>query len=315
MNIKRFIDQNRKIIGYIVIIIVFALFAIKSLNLYYENDERRKKEQANEIAANNQTNKEEVITEKDYSTTSNSIEKTMASFVNYCNKKEIENAYEMLTDECKNAMFPTVEHFEKYYINKIYNVEREYELIKWSAEGNISTYFVKLYGDILATGNLDDSTDEYYTFVKDSKGNYKLNVADYIYGQNRNIETKSNGLVINIGQVNVYEDYEEVEITITNNNDKTICLTGNKYVKNIYLQNRRDTAYSSFNSEFDSEEIIMEAKTTKTFTVTFNKSYSVDNKAIYLVLSDIILDYEDYLQSEDKHNYWNRTSIKMNCQK
>ena len=43
MNIKRIIDKNGKLILYIVLIITFVLFAIKSLNAYYENDEERRK--------------------------------------------------------------------------------------------------------------------------------------------------------------------------------------------------------------------------------------------------------------------------------
>lgn len=52
MNIKRVIDKNGKFIWYIVLIIIFVLFAIKSLNLYYEKEETKKKE---EIINNNET--------------------------------------------------------------------------------------------------------------------------------------------------------------------------------------------------------------------------------------------------------------------
>ena len=88
-------------------------------------------------------------------------------------------------------------------------------------------------------------------------------------------------------------------------------MTGNKYVKNIYLQNSGETTYSSINSKFDNEEIIMEPGSTRYFTIKFNKAYSATSKAQYLVLSDVILNYEQYLDSNDKTNYSNRTSIKV----
>lgn len=315
MNIKRAIDKNYKLIRQIVIIIVFALFIIKSLNLYYEEKEKRKKIEVAENAASNQVVETPENTTDYYSIESNSVEKTMRSFVQYCNNKEIKNAYKMLTDECKNAMFPTVEEFEKIYINNIYNIEREYELLKWSTDGNIETYQVTLYGNILATGNSNNFTQEYCTFVKDSNGNYKLNINNYIYGEDRNIENTINNITIKIGHVDIYEEYEEAQITITNNTSKTISLTGNRYKKNIYLQNAKDTTYSSLDSKFDSEEIVLKPGAFQTFTIKFNKVYSVNTKAQYLVLSDVILDYEDYLNSNDKVNYENRTSIKTKYQK
>ena len=81
------------------------------------------------------------------------------------------------------------------------------------------------------------------------------------------------------------------------------------------MQNSKDTTYSSLSSKFDSEEIILKSNGVQTFTIRFNKVYSVNSKAQYLVLSDVILDYEDYLNSDDKANYENRTSIKTEYQK
>lgn len=311
MNIKRTIDKNYKLIWYIALIIIFALFIIKSLNAYYENDEKEKLEalESNKNTTNNQTITTEEVREDYYSTESDSIDKTMRSFVKYCNNKEIENAYKMLTDECKTAMFPSVEEFEKIYVNNIFNTERDYELIKWATDENKYVYQVKLYGNILSTGNINNYTQEYYTFVEDDNGNLKLNINNYIYGENRNIQTTEKNITVRIGHVDIYEEYEEVQITITNNTLKTISLTGNKYVKNIYLQNSEDTTYSSLNSRFDNEEIIMNPRSAQSFKVRFNKAYSSNNKAVELVLSDVILDYEAYANSNNKSDYSNRTSI------
>ena len=132
------------------------------MNSYYEKKELKKIE---EINKNKIEIQEEIVTGDYYSIESNSIERTMDSFVKYCNNKEIENAYKMLTQECKNAMFPTIEDFEKIYINNIYNVEREHRLIEWGTEGDKSIYQVTLYADILATGNANNLTQEYYSLT------------------------------------------------------------------------------------------------------------------------------------------------------
>lgn len=310
MNIKRTIDRNYKLISFIIIGIIFILLCIKGLNKIYEENEE--KLQTENIEKNNQTGEK---TDDIYTTESNSIEQTMKSFVNYCNKKELDNAYKMLTNECKKAMFSTIEDFERIYINNVYNVQREYQMIKWNTDENKYTYQVRLYGDILALGSSNSYQEEFYTFIEDDKGNYKLNINNYIYGEDKNIKYKQNNIYIEIGYVDIYEEYETAVIKITNNSTKSISLTGDKYRKNIYLQNKIGTTYSSLNSDFDNKDIILEPQKTKIFKIDFNKMYNENNKANYLILSDVILDYEEYLEVEDKINYPNRTSIKVDYQK
>lgn len=316
MNIKRIIDKNNKLIGYVALIILFILFGIKSLNSYYEKSEERKKTEIINNETNKTTQSTTETTQVTNSVESDSIEKTLSSFVNYCNNREIENAYKMLTDECKNAMFPTIDYFETTYLDKIYQVKRTYEKVKWSTDENKTTYLVKLYGELLSTGGTDNNyTEDYYTFVENDNGTYKLNINNYIYGEERNIEQTVKGVTIKIEHVDVYEEYEKVKITIINNTSKTICLNGNKYSRKIYLQNQNGTTYSSLDSKFDKEEIIMKPNKIETLWVEFNKVYSSTNKAQYLMLSDVILDYESYLNSNDKENYSNRTSVQIPYQK
>ena len=118
-----------------------------------------------------------------------------------------------------------------------------------------------------------------------------------------------------VKSVDVFEEYEKATIIITNNTSKKICLTGNTYKENIYLQNSNNVAYSSLNSVFDTQEIIIEGNSSQTFVVQFNKTYNLKNNAEYVVLSDVILDYEQYLNSEEKSSYTNRISIKARYEK
>lgn len=316
MNIKRFINRNGKLIWYIALIIVFVFFIISYFNSYYEKEENVKKVQMSEndnfskVTENNSNyNSETVI--MTYSTDCKTSLKAIKSFIYYCNNKDIENAYKMLTEECKNAMFPSVEEFEKIYINNIFNIQRTYELEKWSTEENKNTYLISLYGSILETGKLDEYTQDYYTLIKNDEGIYRLNINNFIYAEKKNVEISTNGVAVKIENVDIYDEYEKVTITITNNTSKQICLTGNKSNENIYLLDANNITYLSLNSIFDREDLVLEPKTTQTFTVQFNKIYNATNKANTLVLSDVILDYEEYLNSDNKESYSNRTSIKV----
>ena len=113
MNIKRIIDQNNKPIFYMILTIIFVLIAIKTLNLYYENAEKEKIENDVQNSSNSSDDVKEPIVGEYHTIESNSIERTMSSFVQFCNDRELEKAYKMLTDECKSALFPTIEDFEE----------------------------------------------------------------------------------------------------------------------------------------------------------------------------------------------------------
>ncbi len=55
--------------------------------------------------------------------------------------------------------------------------------------------------------------------------------------------------------------------------------------------------------------MIVESNKTKTITIRFNKIYS--NQAVMrkMVFSDIITNYEEYEQAQDKKQYTNRTTL------
>ena len=317
MNIKRFIDRNGKLIWYILLIIVFAFLVIRNLNLYYEKQEEIRKAQVTQndkiskVTGTEEDNTNNENATMIYSTESKTSVKAIKSFINYCNNKELENAYKMLTDECKNAMFPTVEEFKNIYIKNIFNITRTYEIEKWSTEDNKNTYLISLYGSILETGKKDNFTQDYYTLIKNEEGVYRLNINCFIYGEKRNLETTVNGLTVRIDNVDIYDEYEKATITITNKTSKQVCLTGDDTRETIYLKYLNNFTYLSLNSLFDGEEHVLEPNSAETYIVEFNKLYDATNKANQLVLSDVIFDYEEYLNSDDKANYSNRMSIKV----
>ena len=48
------------------------------------------------------------------------IENLIDKYINYCNNKEYENAYTMISSNCRNALYPDIESFKKY-IDSIFN--------------------------------------------------------------------------------------------------------------------------------------------------------------------------------------------------
>ena len=219
-------------------------------------------------------------------------------------------AYNMLTDDCKEALkYNDAKTFKEYYIDLRFPEKQEYSLSKWAVEGDNVVYLVTFNGDLLATGGEKySSNEEYYTFVK-KDNEYKINVNNYIYCENKNTRYVFDDIDVKIGKINRYSKYEEMTIEIKNNSQKTIAVTTNDAGNRVYLTNTKGAIYSSINSVLDEQDLILNAGETKEITVKFNKLYSVANKADKLIFPKIILDYEDYLSTHNRTAYSNTTTI------
>lgn len=315
-NIKRFINKNQKLIIFSVFVILFFLFIIYTLNSYYENKAKKEKEEIDEdkIVEQTYTNGKNYTADKlddedvkDLS--SNTLENTMKLFVNYCNKGDAEKAYSMLTDECKNALnYRDADVFKIHYIDERFNEPQEYSLVKWSQDGNNITCLITFNGDLLAAGGKTPTNQEYYTFVKNDN-TYKINVNNYIYGEDRNVKYAFENIDVKVKHIDVFDKYEEITMEITNNSSKSVAFVKNQFGDSIYLKNSKDTTYPSMNSIFDEGDVVISANNTMTYTVRFNKLYSSSNKAKKIVLKNVVYDYDEYL--ENKENYSNIQTIEV----
>ena len=311
MQIRRLINQNRKKILYVIFIIIFIFLLIYSMNSILQKDEDKKINNSNIT----QTTKNTMInqTEETQTTLSNNtIQNTMKIFVNYCNNNNIEEAYDMLTNDCKEAFnFSTKEVFKKNYLDIRFREKQDYSMVKWSVDGNRTLYLIKFYGDLLSTGGENKEAQEYYTFVKEENG-YKININNFIYCEDKNIDVQKDGVRVHIGKMYVYDQYQEVEVSVENLTEGKICLIGSgSDPRNVYLENDSKVQYSLMYSADGLDDGIIKKGSTGDYILKFNKAYNVNNKEKYMVFSNIILDYDKYLQTHDKINYKNKISIKI----
>lgn len=319
MKIRRFINKNSTAIGIVLIVSIFCFLGIKLLNYYYEEQEKENSKKYGENSSYSDKNYtignnytiDNLQEDKVSGLTGNSIENVMKLFVTACNNGKVDEAYTYLTDDCKRVFgYTSAEEFDKYYLKNRFSEKQEYSIVKWSQNGNMTTYLVNFYGDMLATGGEKSSVKEYYTFVENDEI-YKININNFIYSKNKNIEYNENDIYIKIGNVNVFESYEEAEVEIRNTSNNKIGFLENKTSKRLHLENNVGTEYSAVNCKFDFEDVIINSKDIENYKVRFNKSYSISNKVKYFVFEDVILNYDEYLDSNDKSNYANRLTIKL----
>lgn len=296
MNLRRYYNQNRKKIWGIVIIIASAFIFLQLFNYIYrinrdkEAIPERNNNTMNQVNTNvtTLTTNQSVVTGD--SVSSNQLQDATTiidKFISYCNNKELEQAYDLLTEECKAQMYTTLEVFEQAYYNDAFGGENK----NCSIENWVNnTYKVKIMDDILATGKTNNgySKQDYMTVVKVDDG-YKLNINNYIGYMSINETTEQDNITMEVVSKNTYMDYEEYTMKVTNNTNDKILLDSRTNVKSLYLLDSKEMQYSSYNHELAEPMLTVVSGQTKEVTIKFYSSYVSTKKIEYIVFSDLLL--------------------------
>ena len=122
LKIRRFIKNNRKK----VMIIVIALAIIIAINYILKNMQQEEEPK---------TTYEPNIAVMDSSEVpqkwQDEIQNKIDTFINYCNDKNYQSAYDMISDDCKVALFPDIQEFQEYVDNR-FQVKRIYSIQNFS---------------------------------------------------------------------------------------------------------------------------------------------------------------------------------------
>ena len=230
-------------------------------------------------------------------------------FIENCNERNIEKAYSLLSNECKEEMYPTAKDFyENYYMMVFNNNKLEYSVENWIQD----TYEVKFIEDMLATGKINDENKQDYITIVEENDSFKININNYIGREILNKEIENNDIILNLIQKDIYMDYEVYKITIKNNTGKSILLAPEDKTNTIYLQNTNGGKFYAASSELLKEELLLENNYIHTIDVKFNKTYSYSNNIECLAFSNVVLDYEEYLNLDDKDKYEDIYNLQIN---
>lgn len=296
MNIFRYYNQNRKTIWLVIIAIIILIIAIQAINGIIKQEKSNKN---NEIIINkkdyeNNLNINVLISDE---TVKEEKELVIDQFLRYCNASKIEEAYSLLTENCKEQLFPSVEYFKQNYYNIHFSNTKLYSKENYRA----NTYKVTLYDDILSTGSINkNSIEDYYT-IETNDGISKINISNYI-GE-KSFYSKGytdKNLQVKVVKKQVYKEYEQYEIQVTNLTYNTILLDSKENTKTIYLVGKNDVKYYSLSHEVLINNLIVKPKSTTTIFIKYNKEYNSNQTVNKLVFSDIILDYDSYQNKNEK---------------
>ena len=303
MNFLRYYNQNRKFIWLVIIAIIVLIIAIQAMNAIVRN---RNKNQTftNNINENDYKNNLRINVLISDSEVQEQEELVIDQFIRLCNAEKVEEAYNLLTSDCKEELYKSLEEFKKSYWTKYFSTTKLYSKEKYKK----NTYRIHLYEDVLTSmKNIED----YFTVQKED-GVTKLNIGGYIQSEKKEKTTSNEYLEIKVKNRKIYKEYEIYDLEITNLTYKTILLDSKEKTKTMYIKDKDSIEYYAVSYEVLLENLCIKPKATQTVSIKYTKEYNLNRTINSLIFEDIILDYDVYKEKSKKSEYTDRMSFKVN---
>lgn len=289
--------NNKTKIWLILGIIIFVYVIIRMFNAQIKKE--------NEEKINNGTNQNFQVTTylpssqtsvmTNSSTTKENVKKDteiIKNFIDFCNDNNIEEAYNLLSQQCKDELYKNINDFYNKYYKNIFNEKRSYDIENWASSKNI-TYKVKYLNDIMSSGTVNDEYIEEYITVVTENNEKKLNINQFIGKEELNLKRETDNLNITVVNKYVYYDYEEYEIIFENNTDKNIILDTKENTESVYIEDTKDVKYTWFGNEVPNSYLNLNSGESKRLRLKFNEIYTGKKTDSTIYLTDVNIDGQE----------------------
>ena len=313
-NLTRYFNQNRKMIWIVIFVVIFVIIVIQLLNSFYKNS--NKEEVGNSTSSN--------VTQKDYTNESQAmVQGSIGSkekqdefgalideFLTYCVNGQVSQAYSLLSNDCKKILYPTEKSFELNYYKSKFDTKKTYDFQLWSAIDKTYVYQVRIYGDMLSSGmiNNEDYIQDYFSVIQDDNV-YRINVSGYVksttYGYNGD-ETEryvgENNIGLMLKSIDSYMDYEIYHFMVNNYSDKNIFLNPLESYETLYLVDDKDNHINAMLTEITEDDFLVNANESKNIDIKFNRAYTTTTNVTKVCFERIIRDYDSFLTAKETYN-------------
>ena len=236
------------------------------------------------------------------------IENLIDTYFNYCNSGDYQNAYNIITDECKKSVYPTLELFKSYVDTVFEGKKKIYNIQSCSVVDNKYIYNIRILDDILANGTTDGySYYEEKLILIEENGEFKLSIGEFIEEKDPNIVVEDDNMIIEITNVYVDYDTETYTIKIKNKTDKYIVISDNTQSNEImldvgdYMKHPNNTEYVNF---------YIKPNSTTSEDIKFDKFYDNGLTSKRILLNTIrILNEYDAKQGTTQENLDNAVKL------
>ena len=299
----RYFNQNRVKIIIAILIVAFIIILVQAINNILK-EMQTEEEPTEPVIQDSSRPVESVITGEELTeeTTDNNLN-VIGQFVGFCNNQEYENAYNLLSQDCKDAVYSTLDSFVTDYCNKVFTTNMSYNLELWYNASNAYTYRILYFeNNILSTGNINPTNNiEDYITVTESEDGYKLNINNFIEREtiNKSQNIEGTEITITINDRYIYRSYERYTITVRNNTDKTILLSEGTNGNDICLVDSNEVEYDSIINEVSLANLELTPGVERTLDIRFYKMYNLYRTINSISFKNIILDKNTFEQDAE----------------
>lgn len=227
-------------------------------------------------------------------------EKAINSFMDLCLAGNPDEAYNMLTEECKEVLYSSIDKFKSNYYSKIFGSNKVYDVEQYYA----NTYKVKVSTDMNTTGAYTSLANTDYITAVYNDGGIKLNVGNYIGRNNINSSGTGNNITVTVNFKDVFVEYERYNVNVKNGYEKTIMLNPNNANRTMYVLDLNGNKNYAYVHEIPNSSLILRSGSTMIYNIKYDTVYSESsNNKEKLIFDNIILDYNVYRQMDDTSNY------------
>ena len=224
------------------------------------------------------------------------VNNTIDTYFNYCNNKEYQKAYNMLTKDCQAYLYSGSISSFKEYVDETFQGKKIYNIQNFSNVGETYIYNLRILDDIMASG----TTGGYNTYQEKIaliREDGKIKIANQGYIGRKifnNIVGEDNYLKIKVLSKNMSYTREEYSVEITNKTSGYVLL-GNGMTANEITLNLKDQSRASL--DLINNNIILAPRETKAFYLLFDK-YFDDGKIPTELNFNLIRTFDSNINSE-----------------
>ena len=324
-NITRKINQNWQfiVIGALVLLVLIGFFSFYSSSM--KRIEEEEKEEANLIITNKIQANEEIVNSQmsgngeaaneigsktaKPTQTPKVLQETVEKFGTLLLNKNYEQAYNLLSTDCKNKMYSDFNMFRNNYCRTIFESTSKKEVKVDDYKDQ--TYKFQINQDRTSEGIIEykNILTDYITVVKENDQE-RLNISGYIGLEEVNKDLgEDNKINCLVKSQEVYKDYIILKLTMTNKTGKKIMLDSGRSTQMMYLQGQNENfKWKAVRSEILDSSLVLYNNESLTVTIKYNKPIT-SSEVKHIVFEDVILDYDAYQRSTNKSYFSDTTSI------
>lgn len=310
----RFYYKNRLKVWVLILGIVFLIAIIQILNIVSSNNLKVENDKIaqettleNNVVSYDKESQSIISSGKVQEEYKSDFGNLINQFFTYCIEHKLQLAYELLSKDTKESLYPTETLFEEMYYSEKFKGNKQFSFQSWINTGKLYIYQVKIFDNMLMTGKTNDTYYEDFVAISPEDGEYKLNINNLIGIKEINQTYNNKFLQINVKKSQVFMDYEIYTFDIKNLSENTIKLDSMKKTDNIYVVDEKGNKYSALLQENTEEEMIFNPKESRRINIKFSDTYREGIVIDQIVFEDIVTNYPEYKRGEEKQ----RAEVKM----